>query len=51
MDPAEIKEQAEQFAEGGAVSTFNKAVAVAVVICAVFMALCKVKDDNIVQAM
>ena len=50
MEPTELTEQTDQIAEGGT-SGFNKAVAVAVVICAVFLALCKVKDDNIVQAM
>lgn len=51
MEPTELKEQTDEIAEGGGTSAFNKAVAVGVVICAVFMALCKVKDDNIVQAM
>src|ERR1051326_9182934 len=51
MEPTELKEQTEQIAEGPGESWLNKAIAVAVVICAVFMALCKVKDDNIVQAM
>lgn len=51
MEPQELKEQTEEFAGSGETSPLNKAVAIAVVICAVFMAFCKVKDDNIVQAM
>jgi hypothetical protein len=51
MEPTELKEQTEQIAEGPGENWLNRAIAVAVVICAVFMALCKVKDDNIVQAM
>src|ERR1041385_2054236 len=51
MEPQELKEQTEEIVGGGETSPLNKAVAVAVVLCAVFMAVCKVKDDNIVQAM
>lgn len=51
MEPQELKEQTEELVGDGGTSPLNKAVAVAVVMCAVFMAFCKVKDDNIVQAM
>src|SRR6266851_5261751 len=52
MEPQELKEQTEEIVSGeGGTSPLNKAVAIAVVLCAVFMAFCKVKDDNIVQAM
>jgi len=51
VEAQELKETTEEIAGGGHADRFIKAVAIAVVICAVFMALCKVKDDNIVQAM
>ncbi len=49
MEAQELRETTEEI--GGHGDDFNKAIALAVVICAIFMALCKVKDDNIVQAM
>lgn len=51
MDAGELKEQTEGIEEADRLSPFNKAIAIAVVMCAVFMAIAKVKDDNIVQAM
>ena len=52
MEAQELKDKTDELSGGeGETSKLNKAIAVAVVMCAVFMAVCKVKDDNIVQAM
>lgn len=52
IDPMEAVQQAtEQSAEERAASLLNTRVAITVAILATFMGICKVKDDNIVQAM
>ena len=53
MEPAEILESAKAAAEPteGSRKRLNAAVAVTVAILATFRGICKVKDDNIVQAM
>ncbi len=47
VNPVEIKEQAEEAAK----SLLNAMVAVTIALLASFMGVCKVKDDNICQAM
>ncbi|TMI68753.1 MAG: DUF4337 domain-containing protein [Bacteroidetes bacterium] len=47
----EINETIQEQLEGGAKNKINSLVAVFVAIAATFMALCNVKDGNIVQAM
>ena len=47
VSPVEIKEQAEEAAK----SRLNAMVAVTIALLASFMGVCKVKDDNICQAM
>ena len=53
MEPSEILESAKAAAEQTESSRkrLNAAVAITVAILATFMGICKVKDDNIVQAM
>ena len=53
MEPAEILESAKAAAEQteGSRKRLNAAVAITVALLATFMGICKVKDDNIVQAM
>ena len=53
MEPTEIIESAKAAAEQteGSRKRLNAAVAITVAILATFMGICKVKDDNIVQAM
>ena len=53
MEPIEIIESAKAAAEQteGSRKRLNAAVAITVAILATFMGICKVKDDNIVQAM
>lgn len=53
IDPAEIVESAKQAGEEREARTarLNAAVAITVAVLATFMGICKVKDDNIVQAM
>lgn len=51
MDGMEMNNQVKEAAEGPAANRFNQVVAVSVALVAVFMALCNVKDGNIVQAM
>lgn len=51
MEGMEVKEKTDEIAEGPAPSRFHQWVAICVAFVAVFMAMCKVKDDNIVQAM
>ena len=52
MEPTEIIESAKAAAETeGSRKRLNAAVAITVAILATFMGICKVKDDNIVQAM
>lgn len=49
MDVTEIKDQADEIAARG--DRFNRAIAIAVVVVAVFLAICQVKSGNTVQAM
>ena len=52
MEPTEIIESAKAAAETeGSRKRLNAAVAITVALLATFMGICKVKDDNIVQAM
>ena len=53
MDPTEVLESTKAAAEKTDTShkRLNAAVAITVAILATFMGICKVKDDNIVQAM
>jgi hypothetical protein len=54
IDPKELIEQAKAAAErvqARSTARLNAAVAVTVAVLATFMGICKVKDDNIVQAM
>jgi hypothetical protein len=51
LDPLEVVDQANDAARDAASSRLNMAVAVTVALLATFMGICKVKDDNIVQAM
>jgi uncharacterized protein DUF4337 len=53
LDPKDVTDAATSAAEGPErpVSRLNALVAVTVAILATFMGICKVKDDNIVQAM
>ncbi len=54
IDPKELIEQARAAAEKAqarSTARLNAAVAVTVAVLATFMGICKVKDDNIVQAM
>ena len=48
---SEVEEAAQKAAEGGEDSRLNSLVAVVVAFAATFMAVCNVKDGNIVQAM
>jgi hypothetical protein len=48
MEPNEIVEMAD---EAGRSASLNRRVAVTVALLATFMGVCKIKDDNIVQAM
>lgn len=47
LNPLEVKEQAEEASR----SRLNAMVAITIALLATFMGICKVKDDNIVQAM
>ena len=47
----DVSDVASELAERGAESRFNSVIALLVSIAATFMALCNVKDGNIVQAM
>src|ERR1043166_4248271 len=51
IDPIEPAESAESTGSSAAHARLNPAVAVTVALLATFMGICKVKDDNIVQAM
>ena len=53
LDPKDIIDAAQASSDQGAARTarLNAAVAITVAVLATFMGLCKVKDDNIVQAM
>lgn len=51
INPMDAVEQPEQTTADRAVMRLNMLVAVTVALLATFMGICKVKDDNIVQAM
>ena len=56
IDPKDLVETAQQahealLSKAAKTARLNAAVAVTVAVLATFMGLCKVKDDNIVQAM
>jgi hypothetical protein len=51
IDPLEIAESATRESGGKKHHWLNPAVAITVALLATFMGICKVKDDNIVQAM
>ena len=53
IDPKEVIETAKTAheASGARSARLNAAVAVTIAVLATFMGICKVKDDNIVQAM
>ena len=51
IDPLEIVETAQSGARRLRAAWLNPAVAITVALLATFMGICKVKDDNIVQAM
>lgn len=51
IDPLEIVEAAKPTDKTRAMTWLNPAVAITVALLATFMGICKVKDDNIVQAM
>jgi len=48
---SDIADQVQASVEKGSESKLNSRIAVAVALCATFMALCNVKDGNVVQAM
>jgi len=51
IDPKDVIESARQAVEEPRPSRLNAIVAITVALLATFMGICKVKDDNIVQAM
>ena len=51
IDPLEIVETSKSDSRAKNVAWLNAAVAITVALLATFMGICKVKDDNIVQAM
>ncbi|OYU45920.1 MAG: hypothetical protein CFE44_04910 [Burkholderiales bacterium PBB4] len=51
IDPLEIVETAQEDSKPERARWLNPAVAITVALLATFMGICKVKDDNIVQAM
>ena len=51
IDPLEIGEHSESGARDGANARLNTWVAITIALLSTFLAVCKVKDDNIVQAM
>jgi len=51
LDPMEIVETAQSEGRKPRTAWLNPAVAITVALLATFMGICKVKDDNIVQAM
>jgi hypothetical protein len=51
IDPKDLVDKAKEAAESRSQARLNAAVAITVAILATFMGICKVKDDNIVQAM
>src|SRR4051812_7982942 len=51
IDPMNSVEEAKDDSEHTANATLNNWVAITVAVLATFIGICKVKDDNIVQAM
>ena len=51
IDPIEVVETAQEARQNRKSMWLNPAVAITVALLATFMGICKVKDDNIVQAM
>lgn len=51
IDPMDVVETAKDAQRPGRSAWLNPAVAITVALLATFMGICKVKDDNIVQAM
>jgi len=51
IDPLEVMDTAQEASPSGKLKWLNPAVAITVALLATFMGICKVKDDNIVQAM
>jgi len=51
IDPIEVVETAQEARQSRKSMWLNPAVAITVALLATFMGICKVKDDNIVQAM
>ncbi|HVT14286.1 MAG TPA: DUF4337 domain-containing protein [Fimbriimonadaceae bacterium] len=51
IDPLELSKDDDEGKKDKAKSTLNAMVAVTIALLATFMGICKVKDDNIVQAM
>lgn len=51
IDPMDVVETAQEAARSRKSAWLNPAVAITVALLATFMGICKVKDDNIVQAM
>ena len=51
IDPLEVVENAQEASPKRKLHWLNPAVAITVALLATFMGICKVKDDNIVQAM
>ncbi|HEY9108020.1 MAG TPA: DUF4337 domain-containing protein [Roseateles sp.] len=51
LDPQELIDRAAEAGRQASAARLNAAVAVTVAVLATFMGICKVKDDNIVQAM
>jgi hypothetical protein len=51
IDPLEIVESTKPIDKAKTIPWLNPAVAITVALLATFMGICKVKDDNIVQAM
>src|SRR5664279_2260902 len=51
IDPLDIVESAKTQVKDTRLSWLNPAVAITVALLATFLGVCKVKDDNIVQAM
>jgi hypothetical protein len=51
IDPLEIVESTKPVGNAKSLKWLNPAVAITVALLATFMGICKVKDDNIVQAM
>ena len=51
MEVTDVPDQTAELADASARSRFNQVIAITVAVVAVFMALCNVKDGNIVQGM